>query len=290
MEKKEQYTIYGKRPPSPPDGKVRRLLNVGRRKKSRSISDALFKKLDTDNSGLLSRDEYAAASSFESVDANHDGFIDKEELYRLSQSESKTSIEHEIEEIEDSIGQLEPLERQSFRLAGFDPYILVSVLTAGESFDVVSNYHPGWANMAGKTSLSQLTTEDVYTQVLLCIGAASTLLGSYAAVTFALTVLYGKTAIGLDKDEAYYAYLDTTGLQRFRAFKAFTASLGLFCVIVFLELVEKTPSVLRLPVALICMAFLYFGRSEYKFIIDSAGPIFAPNATAAVSEDNDTEE
>lgn len=268
----EKHNIYEKRPSgsgyTAQEANGRALLRlIEKRKKERLESNALYTK---------GGDE----TSFEMIDVNKDGVIDKEEfekatkMKRSSPPSDMASIGKEIEGIEESIEQLAPLERQSFRLAGFDPYILVSVLTAGESFDVIAGYKPKWDCMAEKVSLAQLTDQDLYMQLLLVIAAASTLLGAYAAVTFALTVLYGKTAIGLDRDEAYYEFLDNTGLQRLRGFIAFTVSLGLFCVIVFMEMLEKTPAIFRLPVAVLIGAFLYFGRNEYRFITDMAAPIF----------------
>ena len=300
----EKYNIYGKRPP-PPDDNVRPLLQVSKKQKKISTTENFFRSLDSDNDGMVSRKDFAGMSTFENrvfdfldsdddgllsfedfaalaaLDTNKDGFIDKEEFAKVSNTKPLDEIAFigkELEDIEETIEELGPLERQSFRMQGFDPYILVAVLTAGESFDVVTTYKPEWERLAEVTSLADLTLQDWYMQLLLIVGAASTLSGAYAAVTFSLTILYGKTAIGLGKDEAYYEFLDTTGLQRFRGFKAFSSSLGLFCLIVFLELVEKTPAVFRIPVGIAAAAFLVFCRYEYNFIIDSAGPIFAPTA------------
>ena len=300
----EKYNIYGKRPPPPLDGKVRPLLNIKKRKEQKNsesvaseVDDEKWSEMIDANKGFTAQElngrpllnmkkkqhqEHVYDNSFETMDINGDEKSPDDVMSNMA------SVGNEVVAIEESIEQLAPLERQSFRLQGFDPYILVSVLIAGESFDVVSSYHPDWEFMANKVSLDMLTQQDVYTEILLVIGAASTLLGAYSAVTFSLTVLYGKTALGLEKDEAYYEFLDNTGLQRLRAFLAFTFSLGLFCVIVFLELLEKTPAVFRLPIALVAAAFLYFGRSEYRFITDMAAPIFQEVSNA--NKDNYEEE
>ncbi len=319
----EKYNIYGKRPPPPPDGKVRPLLNIKKRKEQKhSVSvvteadDEEWSEMIDANKGFTAQElngrpllsikkkkksdipntEHVDDNSLQTMVSNGvnngvvNGVVNGEKNEKSSEDvmSNMTSIGKEVVAIEESIEQLAPLERQSFRLQGFDPYILVSVLTAGESFDVVSSYHPDWEGMANKVSIDMLTQQDMYTEFLLVIGAASTLLGAYSAVTFSLTVLYGKTALGLEKDEAYYEFLDNTGLQRLRAFLAFTFSLGLFCIIVFLELLEKTPAVFRLPIALVATTFLYFGRSEYRFVTDMAAPIFQEVSNA--NKDNDEEE
>lgn len=280
--------------------------------------DSIFNEIDKDGDGKLSKEELldfsnrsiewedfgrpmeettTSENQFVFLDVNGDGFIDRDEFERYSQAErerrndingKKTSnpgsIEEGIEVIEESLEQLAPLERQGFRLEGFSPYVLVSVLTAGECFGVISEYQPDWESLAATTSFAQLTPEDWSTLVLLIIGATSTLMSIYSTVVFSLTVLYGKTAIGLDKDESYYEFLDNTGLQRFRAFKAFTFSLGLFCVIVSLETFLKSPSIVRIPIALATGGFLYFGWKEYNFIIEAAAPIFAPSTTDSSDE------
>ena len=267
------------------------------------ISEVVFETLDSDHDGMLSRDELSTElvgeNGFNILDENNDGFIDKKEFEEalLSSKNGAKEIDQTSNDsgvakmLENTMSELEPLERQSFRMEGFDPYILVSVLTAGESFDVINSNVANWNDLAMKTSFLQLTQEDWFSLVLLATAAASTLMGAYAAVTFSLTVLYGKTALGLDKDEAYYEFLDETGLQRFRGFQAFTWSLGLFCVIVFLKLFQKSPSVVRPEIAGLALYLLYLGRKEYNFIISKAGPIFAPKSVAKLaSEDDDNNE
>ena len=72
--------------------------------------------------------------------------------------------------------------------------------------------------------------------------------GLYVTVVFSLTILYGKTALGLSRDDEYYAFMDATVLQRFRAFQAFTAGLFLFAVSVVFEVCTRCPDdILRLP-------------------------------------------
>jgi Ca2+-binding EF-hand superfamily protein len=257
------------------------------------IPDAILEKIEFDNDGVLTRERLFSDSSelieaFDLLDANHDGSIDIDDLDRATLT-SKGVDGESIEEIEETLAQLEPLERQSFRLDGFDPYILVSVLTAGTSFDVIKGYNVKWDTTVAKSTLAQVTQEDWFMMVLLNTGAASTLCGAYAFVTFSLTVLYGKTALGLDKDDAYFEFLDSTGLQRYRAFQAFSASLSLFCVLVFLELFQKTPGVFRIPIGIVFLVFLYFGRKEYDYIIESAGPIFAPKAATTTTPEDDEE-
>ena len=313
----EKYNIYGKRPPASPDDIDPYPLKTSKKKRIPQTEN-FFRSLDADSDGFVSRNDFAGMSQFENkvfeyldsdddgllsledfaaltvLDTNNDGYIDKDEFAKIAINlESKQSLNelefigNELEEIEETIEELGPLERQNFRLQGFDPYILVAVLTAGESFDVVQSYKPEWGQLAEVKSIADVTPQDWYMELLLAIGCASTLFGIYAAVTFSLTILYGRTAIGLKRDEAFYEFLDTTGLQRFRGFKAFSSSLGLFCIIVFLELVEKTPAVFRIPVGIVAALFLVFARDEYNFIMDSAGPIFAAQEAELEEDDSD---
>lgn len=69
------------------DGKIDEdELKVGRARILKSRIDSLFKQLDTDNDGLISREEAKGQvrQDFNAIDLNHDGFIDRDELMRAA--------------------------------------------------------------------------------------------------------------------------------------------------------------------------------------------------------------
>uniref|UniRef100_A0A7S4ALL7 Calmodulin n=1 Tax=Pseudo-nitzschia australis TaxID=44445 RepID=A0A7S4ALL7_9STRA len=207
------------------------------------------------------------------VELDGDNSIREEDAGKASLSSHSSSFNDD----DDDDNGTNPLDRRTMRLSGFDPYILVSVLTAGASFDVINGHHPEWDVLGSKSSLLALTTQDWLMSAILVTAGASTVMGIYAAVVFSLTVLYGRTALGMNADQKYDRFLERTGLQRYRGFRAFSGSLGLFCLLVIFELFKKSAGVFRLPIVVASVAILYFGKQEYDTIIEAAGPIFVSN-------------
>ena len=266
-------------------------------------ADAAFDRLDTDGDGTLSRTELSnyglQLGSLAALDANRNGAIDRLEFERavemlqgrINTSGQKVSETDElVEELEETLGELEPLERQELRLGGFEPYILVSVLTAQASFEEISDIEISWDKIFKTSSFLDLSGESWYSIGILLSAAGATITGIYATVVFSLTILYGKTALGMDRDDDYYSFMDGTGLQRFRAFQAFTYSLFLFSISVLLEVTMRCPEIARLPVAAASAAFLYFGKTEYDAIMKAAAPMFAPKQAAAPKKEESLEE
>ena len=266
-------------------------------------ADAVFDRLDTDGDGTLSRTELSSyglqLGSLNALDANRDGTIDRLEFERavemlqgrINTSGQKVSDTDElVEELEETLGDLEPLERQELRLGGFEPYILVSVLTAQASFEEISDVEISWDKVLKTSSLLDFSGESWYSIGILLSAAGATITGIYATVVFSLTILYGKTALGMDRDDDYYSFMDGTGLQRFRAFQAFTYSLFLFSISVLLEVTMRCPEIARLPVAAASAAFLYFGKTEYDAIMKAAAPMFAPKQAVAPKKEESLEE
>ncbi|VEU40129.1 unnamed protein product [Pseudo-nitzschia multistriata] len=248
------------------------------------------KPMDVDSESSVERVMLASnRTKFDLFDADGDGTISEDEFDRAAALSALGEKDDSSDKVARYLGELEPLERQEMRLDGFDPYILVSVLTAESSFDVINDYQSEWNEILSKTSLASLTPEDWIVSLLLLTAGTSTFIGIYAAVIFSLTVLYGRTALGMSRDDEYFVFLDNTGLQRFRGFQAFSLSLALFCVLVVLELFEKSPTFLWPPIALASAFFLYVGKSEYTFITEAAAPMFAPR-TDNDDYDNDEDE
>ena len=79
----------------------------------------------------------------------------------------------------------------------------------------------------------------------------------------------------MDKEEAYFGFLDRTSAKRMRGFQTFALSLLLFCVSIFLLTADKLPEQYR-PIAFaLSSGFILFGFSEWRDVTGAAEPIFA---------------
>ncbi|KAL3906070.1 MAG: hypothetical protein SGILL_009422 [Bacillariaceae sp.] len=259
-------------------------------KSSRNMTDELFESLDEDKDGFLTVQELLASKfgfddeDMKAIDIDRDGRISKKELQSAVQSATSSSQQRQdliSEEIDSVLGDLEPLERQEMRLEGFEPYILVSVLTAEGSFGMISEMNNvEWEDMTDVITngdqpfWTAIGSLDWLSVAVLFSAAFSTITGIYATTVFSLSMLYGKTALGMGRDTEYYKFMDDTGLQRFRAFQAFSLALLSFCTSVLLLVALRAPPIFRSPLAISSVAILFLGMKEYEGIVEAARPIF----------------
>ena len=170
----------------------------------------------------------------------------------------------------------EDVERMNMRLDGLEAYILVGALVSTTSFNDVL----GSDFLTANGSLPYFCR-----YVTLIVSAMVTLLGLYATIIFASTILYGKTAMGLNRDRMFMHFMDKTRGQRIRGFNALAACIVLFGVEVCLIVADRIPDPkLVPPVLLVSAVIIYFGVNDFRTIIDSAGPIF----TNVIPGDDDT--
>jgi hypothetical protein len=98
--------------------------------------------------------------------------------------------------------------------------------------------------------------------------------GLYSTMVFSLSILYGRTALGLERDEQYDVFLDKTQDIRDAAFKAFSISLALFAILVVLVLSEDLPLLMHLPIGGVMLGALYVGFRDWKILVDYATDIY----------------
>jgi len=201
----------------------------------------------------------------EDEDADTSTVKNRSTLDILADSEEPecTIIDEELSDDLKKLGDLEPLERQLIRLEGLEPYVLVSVLTATASYSTITSQEFIRDGVADWTAAG-----------LLASSLGSTLCGLYSTTIFSLSILYGKTALGLDREDAYFYFLDQTAAKRFRGFQTFSLSLLLFCISIILLVTDKFPEQYRLFFWLIASGFVGFGFREWADITDAAQPIF----------------
>eukprot|EP00523_Entomoneis_sp_CCMP467_P021070 CAMPEP_0168842330 /NCGR_PEP_ID=MMETSP0727-20121128/7638_1 /TAXON_ID=265536 /ORGANISM="Amphiprora sp., Strain CCMP467" /LENGTH=438 /DNA_ID=CAMNT_0008895883 /DNA_START=408 /DNA_END=1725 /DNA_ORIENTATION=+ len=163
------------------------------------------------------------------------------------------------------------LEREQTRLESFEAYILVSILTASASFAVLCELQPEEYN-------SHFSIDSVafwaYCATVFMSGVSS-IAGLHATVVFSLCLLYGKTALGMQNDEAYSKFVTITSAQRVRAFNSFSASLLFFALVMSMILIEKAPTILRLPAIAFAIYGTFYVFSDWHGILEAAKVIFA---------------
>lgn len=109
-------------------------------------------------------------------------------------------------------------DRKQVRLDGLEVYAVVSALTAGTLVEVFDSYNPG--------DIADLFTGGRYLEVLMSIvfmttGTIGIVFGLHCIFVFSLVTMYGRTALGMERDDALEVFFANTGLQRIHGFRTF---------------------------------------------------------------------
>jgi hypothetical protein len=162
------------------------------------------------------------------------------------------------------------LEREKTKMESFDCYVLVSVLTATASFSTLQDFTP-------LEDLTPSLVEKVLMVITQIAAGLSTICGLYATVVFSLTVLYAKSAIGLNRDATYTYFLKETGMVRVRGFQAFSASLLTFALEAGLVTFLRLPNIARYPAVLVIAVLIRNLCNDWLLIVDTAKVIYTGN-------------
>ena len=208
---------------------------------------------------------YKSALNYAETEDDYEGLV-VDYKFEKDLKTSKSSFyslpqQHEIDL--HGLEELAPLERHMLRMEGLDPYVLVSVLTSTASYNTICGI-----------DLFPNGYFDITSTILLASSTASAVCGIYSTTVFSMSVLYGKTALGLDKEDLYYKFMESTRENRIRGYKAFSASLLLFLVNIFLIAIDKLPEPAQGPAAIVALATTFFGINEFISITSSALPMF----------------
>lgn len=193
--------------------------------------------------------------------------------------EKRQKIRDEIEDLEDRdflLADVKPkllvherdFFRQATRIQAWDEYVLVSILCTSISYGALTTF--------------QLNTdhegiffyESVLKTTIQTVAGLAVLSGLYSTMVFSLSILYGKTALGLERDPQYDIFLDKTHEIRITGFRAFSLALALFAILVVLVLAEDLPLVMHLPVGGVMLGALYVGFRDWNILVDHAADIF----------------
>lgn len=167
--------------------------------------------------------------------------------------------------------------RQLARLESMDSYVLVSTLIASMSFGALLGFQSAvhaQAVIVAKGRVAKFFYQSLCTTIQVVSGL-SALFGLYAALVFALTILYGKSALGAERDREYDVFLRKTVRARVNGFRCFSLSLGLFALEAFLVLVERTSfRVCWIPVSVVAAGVFLYLYKDWQLMIRSAGIIY----------------
>jgi hypothetical protein len=172
-----------------------------------------------------------------------------------------------------------------------DHYVLVSTLTASMSFGCLVGFNPHEAaamkdaTLRGAIQNSGLQgarrVQFFYRALCLAIQAVSglsALFGLYATIIFSLTILYGKSALGAERDREYDMFLRRTVRARVNGARCFSLSLALFALEVVLVLLERTTHLHRaacsVPVGCTASVILYYLYKDWKLLFQSKEIIY----------------
>lgn len=193
--------------------------------------------------------------------------------------EKRQRIREEIEDLEDAdflLADVKPkvlvherdFFRQSTRIQAWDEYVLVSILCTSISYGALQTFqlNPDHEGI--------FLYESVLKTTIQIVAGMAVLSGLYSTMVFSLSILYGRTALGLERDPQYDSFLENTQDIRDAAFKAFSMSLAFFAILVVLVLAEDLPLVMHLPIGGIMLGALYVGFRDWKILVDYATDIY----------------
>lgn len=167
------------------------------------------------------------------------------------------------------------LDRATVRLDGIEVYAIVSALTCATSISCFDNFNP--------TPIDRLIRErDVVTFLAELLyyasGSLGMMTGLHATLIFSLVTMYGRTALGIDRDDAFNQFFSNTGAARFNGFISFQLSLYCFMTQLTFLIGQKFVFEPLRPFVLMFTGF-YAYKTMYmdsQSVVKAAGVIFTP--------------
>ena len=175
----------------------------------------------------------------------------------------------------DDIDPDEGLDRKTVRLDGLEVYAVVSAVTAGTLVAVFDSYHPG--DIVDLVSSGRFL-EALMSIIFLVTGSVGIVCGLHCIFVFSLITMYGRTALGMERDDALEDFFGGTGLQRYHGFKTFVGSLyALMCelIVVITSKISSNPAV-HIAALLATAKLMHYVYIDTQSIMEKAGVIFAP--------------
>mmetsp|Transcript_9073 Transcript_9073/g.18838 ORF Transcript_9073/g.18838 Transcript_9073/m.18838 type:complete len:391 (+) Transcript_9073:97-1269(+) len=249
---------------------------------SRSLGDAEVK------GRLISLLE---SSSFQGSEED-DYFEDTELIERKFASSTIASSDEGTEEDDhdddqtESTDNMQALDRACVRLDGIEVYAIVSALTCATAINCFDNYNP--------TPLSVIVQERAVFTLLsemfyYLSGALGMMTGLHATLIFSLVTMYGRTALGIDRDDAFNDFFANTGPARFNGFWSFKLSLYCFMTQLSFLIGQKFFFEPLRPLVLLATGYLAYTNlyCDAEDVLRAAGVIYSTPAPPEEEEEKE---
>lgn len=226
--------------------------------------------------------------------SEEDDYFEETKLIERKFASSRVSSDEEDEEEDDdetgSTDGMQALDRACVRLDGIEVYAIVSALTCATAINCFDNYQPTPLSVIVKErAVFTLLSEMFY----YLSGALGMMTGLHATLIFSLVTMYGRTALGIDRDDAFNDFFSNTGPPRFNGFWSF--KLSLYCFMTQLSFLISQKFFFEPLRPLVLLATGYFSYSnlycDAEDVLRAAGVIFSnPEPPAPEPEEEEVED
>lgn len=242
-----------------------------RPRSSRSLGDAEVK------GRLISMLDDSYAESEED-----DYFEDKNFIERKFASSTVATEDEDDDDEEDSSedDDQQGLDRACVRLDGIEVYAIVSALTCATAISCFDNYDPTPLDViVRERAVFTLLAEMFY----YLSGALGMMTGLHATLIFSLVTMYGRTALGIDRDDAFNDFFANTGPARFNGFWSFKLSLYCFMTQLSFLIARKFFFQPLRPLVLLATGYLAYMNlyCDAEDVLSAAGVIYSTPAVEA---------
>jgi len=207
--------------------------------------------------------------------SHSDNNIDDDDDDDSKKSEDECDDEESIDE--------QQLDRATVRLDGIEVYAIVSALTCATSISCFDNFDPTPIDVI----LKEYAVFTFFAEVCYyASGAVGMMTGLHATLIFSLVTMYGRTALGIDRDDAFNDFFAGTGGARFNGFKSFKISLYSFILQLTVLIEMKFVFTPLRPLVLLGTGYLAYTNMyvDSEAVLAAAGVIYAPPKPPVVEE------
>jgi len=223
-----------------------------------------------------------------------DYFEDTKLIERKFMSGTVTSSDDDEDHMRDddddnqtgSTDGMQALDRACVRLDGIEVYAIVSALTCATAINCFDNYQPTpLEDIVEQRAVFTLLSEMFY----YLSGALGMMTGLHATLIFSLVTMYGRTALGIDRDDAFNDFFANTGPARFNGFWSFKLSLYCFMTQLSFLIGQKFFFEPLRPLVLLATGYLSYTNlyCDAEDVLRAAGVIYSAPATTSPPEEDD---